>query len=127
MSDVDAYISKVDPKLRSQFEELRSLVKKALPGVPEAIKWNVPYYTFNGVGVASIAEYSRHVNLYLMYGAQISSTLLEGTGRGMRHVSVEPSADIDETEVIRILKEAGKLTAGRTPRSRHGKRNEPHV
>jgi len=119
VSEVDAYVAKVDPKLRVQFENLRSLVKRALPGVSETIKWNAPYYTLNGIGVASIAEYTRHVNLYLMQGAQISSPLLEGTGRGMRHVSVEPSVDIDETEVIRILKEAGSLTAGK-PKNRHG-------
>jgi hypothetical protein len=115
MSEVDSYISEVDPNLRSQFEKLRSLVKKALPGASESIKWSVPYYTLNGVAVASIAEYSKHVNLYLIQGAKLSSSLLEGTGKGMRHVSVETSSDIDETEILRLLWEAGKLTAA-TPR-----------
>jgi len=39
MPDVDDYISEIDPKLRSGFEKLRSLVKEALPGVDESIKW----------------------------------------------------------------------------------------
>ena len=38
MSDVDEYVSNVDPKLRRQFQRLRSIVKKALPGVSEAVK-----------------------------------------------------------------------------------------
>ena len=109
MPDVDAYVSKVDPKLREQFQKLRSIVKKALPDVYESVKWNVPYYSLNGVGVASIAEYSEHVNLYLMQGAQLSSDLLEGTGKGMRHITVRTLAEIREKEVTRLVREAGAL------------------
>jgi len=127
MSDVDEYLSKVDPKLRRQFQKLRSIVKKALPGVSEAVKWGVPYYSLHGVGVASIADYSEHVNLYLMQGAKLSSDLLEGTGKGMRHITVKTLAEIKENEFVRLLKEAGALG----PRARSGKmnmakkRNEP--
>jgi len=111
MSDVDEYLSKVDPKLRRQFQKLRSIVKKALPGVSEAVKWGVPYYSLHGVGVASIADYSGHVNLYLMQGAELSSDLLEGTGKGMRHVTVKTLAEIKETEITRLIREAGARTA----------------
>jgi hypothetical protein len=104
--------------LRGQFEKLRSLVKKALPGVSESMKWSVPYYTYEGIGVASIAEYSDHVNLYLMHGAQLPSKRLEGTGKGMHHITVEPSADIDEKEIMRLLREAGKLAAAGPHRGR---------
>ena len=118
MSDVDAYIAGIDPRLRGRFEELRSLVKKALPGVSESIKWGVSYYTHNGTGVASIAEYSDHVNLYLMQGAKLSSKLLEGTGKGMRHVTVEAKAHIDEKEINRLIREAGKLATAKPVKSR---------
>lgn len=116
--DVDQYVSKVDPRLRRQFEELRSIVKKALPGAVEAVKWGVPYYTLDGVGVASIADYANHVNLYLMQGAQLSSDLLEGTGKGMRHVSVKTTAGIREKELTRLLREAGALAAKGQPRKK---------
>ena len=120
MSDVDSYISRVDPKLRSQFQKLRLIIKKALPGVSESVKWGVPYYSLDGVGVASIADYSGHVNLYLMQGAELSSHLLEGTGKGMRHITVKTLAEVKETEFVRLLREAGGLAAGRSRRkSRH--------
>lgn len=120
MSDVDSYVSKVDPKLRSQFQRLRLIVKKALPGASESVKWGVPYYSLDGVGVASIADYSGHVNLYLMQGAELSSDLLEGTGKGMRHITVKTLAEIDEPEFMRLLREAGALAAGGPRRkSRH--------
>ena len=111
MSDVNEYVSKVDPKLRRQFQRLRSIVKKALPGVSEAVKWGIPYYSLDGVGVASIAEYSQHVNLYFLQGAKLSSDLLEGTGRGMRHITVKTLKDIKEGEFTRLLSQAGKLAA----------------
>lgn len=113
MSDVDAYISRVDPRLRAQFEKLRSLVKKGLPGASEAVKWHVPYYTYKGVGVASIAEYTDHVNLYLMQGAQLSSRLLEGTGKGMRHITVKASSKTNDAEILRLLRQAGGLAEAR--------------
>ena len=118
MSEVDSYVSGVDPKLRSRFEKLRSLVKMALPEASESIKWGAPYYALDGTGVASIAEYSEHVNLYLMQGARLSSALLKGTGRGMRHVTVKASAEVDEAEVVRLLREAGALASERPRKSR---------
>jgi hypothetical protein len=120
LSDVDSYVSKVDPKLRSQFQKLRLIVKEALPGVSESVKWGVPYYSLDGVGVASIADYSGHVNLYLMQGAELSSDLLEGTGKSMRHITVKTLAEIKETEFMRLLREAGGLAApGSRRKSRH--------
>jgi hypothetical protein len=123
MSEVDAYVSKVDPKLRRQFEKLRSIIKKALPGISEAVKWGVPYYSLDRVGVASIAEYSEHVNLYLLQGAKLSSDLLGGTGKGMRHITVKTLDDIQDAEFTRLLREAGALaTKGPIRRTESPKR-----
>ena len=87
-----------------------------MPGATETVKWGVPYYTLNGVGVASIAEYTEHVNLYLLQGAKLSSDLLEGTGKSTRHFAVKTTAELKETELLRLLREAGTLTAKRPPR-----------
>jgi hypothetical protein len=75
--------------------------------------------------VASIANYSGHVNLYLMQGAELSSDLLEGTGKGMRHITVKTLAEIKETEFIRLLREAGGLAAeGSRRKSRHATKDD---
>ncbi|HKT22688.1 MAG TPA: DUF1801 domain-containing protein [Nitrososphaerales archaeon] len=108
---VDEYIDKVDPKLRPQFARLASTVRKALPEAVEAVKWGVPYWAVNKVGVVSIAEYSQHINLYFLKGASLSSPLLEGTGTSMRHITVRTLADIDEREFVRLLEESGRLAA----------------
>lgn len=85
MSDVDDYVSKVDPKLRGQFAKLRLMIKKAMPNASESVKWGVPYYSLNGVGVASVAEYSQHVNLYFMQDAKLVwSAGRDGEGHASR-------------------------------------------
>ena len=53
-----------------------------------------------------------------MQGAKLSSKLLEGTGKGMRHVTVEAKAHIDEKEINRLIREAGKLATAKPVKSR---------
>lgn len=95
---VDEYIAKVDPKLRPQLAKLASTVRKALPEAAEAVRRGVPYWAVNKVGVVSIAEYRRHVNLYFLKGASLSSPPLEGTGTSMRRITARTLSDIDERE-----------------------------
>lgn len=122
MSDVERYVAGVDPKLRPQFEKLRSVVRSALPEASETVKWGVPHYSIGGAGVASIAEYSGHVNLYLIQGAKIRSNLLEGTGKGMRHVTVRTLDDVHEGELTGLLEQAGRMAA-EAPRPRKARRS----
>jgi hypothetical protein len=51
-----------------------------------------------------------------MQGAELSSDLLEGTGKGMRHVTVKTLAEIKETEITRLVREAGAHAAGSSGR-----------
>ena len=44
-------------------------------------------------------------------GAKLKSELLEGTGKGLRHIKVKTQEDIDETEFGRLLKDAAKLVS----------------
>ena len=71
----------------------------------------LPTYSIDGVGIVCIADYSRHINLCLFSEARLSSPLLEGTGRGMRHIKVRRTQDIREAEFARLLKAAAKLAA----------------
>ena len=58
--------------------------------------------------VALIGDYKKHINLYFFQGARLSSDLLEGTGKGMRHIKIVGDSDINSAEVSRLLKEAAK-------------------
>jgi hypothetical protein len=82
---------------------------RSLPDAQESIRMGIPNYSVKGENIAAIAEYTKHVNLYLYSGAKLSSKLLEGTGKGMRHIKVVISSDINEKEIRRVLKQAAAL------------------
>lgn len=110
MNEAEAYISKIeDPKLRSLAKKVRSIVKSALPGAVESIKMGIPNYSIDERGIACIADYTKHINLYFLQGARLSSERLEGTGKGMRHIKITKAEDIDEAEFSRLLKKAAKI------------------
>ena len=51
------------------------------------------------------------MNFGFFRGAELSSKLLEGTGKGLRHIKIKTGKDIDEAEIARLLKDAAKLEA----------------
>ncbi len=109
-SDVEKYISNIeDPKLRVLAGRVREVAKKALPGVTERIWMGIPNFSANGKNIACIADYSHHINLYFLQGAKLSSKLLEGTGKGMRHIKISSESDIKEAEIAKLLKQASRL------------------
>lgn len=49
-------------------EELRRLIKAAVPKAEEGISWNVPFYKYNGP-LAGFAVYKSHVSFGIATGA----------------------------------------------------------
>ena len=89
MTTVKGYIQNVkDPKLQKIMRRLTSMIRKSLPSADEFVKWGVPYYSIDGRGIISMAEYTKNVNLYFLSGAELDSKLVEGTGKGMRHIKI---------------------------------------
>jgi len=54
------------------------------------------------------------VDLFFFFGARLddSHRLLEGTGKGMRHVKLFPGVEIDETDIHELITCAVALDAG---------------
>jgi hypothetical protein len=109
MSSVDAYIANIDPSLRALAEDVRLITKTAVPDASESLKMGIPTFSLDGVNVAAIADYNHHINLYFFSGAKLTSKLLEGTGRSMRHIRIRTPSDIRQVEFVRLLKEAARL------------------
>lgn len=106
---VSAYIEKMDPNLKGIAKRLRTIISKAIPQAEERIWMGVPNYSIDGSAILSIADYSHHINLYFLFGAKLRSKLLEGRGKGMRHIKISTRKDIDEEEITRLAKEAVSL------------------
>lgn len=110
MTDVDEYIGAIEnPRLCSLTKKVRRVITKALPRALESVKMGIPNYSVDGKNIAAIADYGKHVNLYFFQGAQLSSDLLQGTGKGMRHIRIEKPQDIREAEFTRLLRKAARL------------------
>ena len=62
--DVDGYIANAPEAARPHLEELRDLVRSAIPNAEEGISWGVPFYKYNGP-VGGFAAYKRHISFGL--------------------------------------------------------------
>jgi len=105
--DVDAFVKKIEPGKRASVEALRKFVKKQAPGLQEAIKWgNITWIGTDNV--CWIIVYKDHVDFGFFKGAQLKDPkgLLEGTGKGLRHIKVYSPADIKQKEYNDLLKQA---------------------
>jgi hypothetical protein len=57
---------------------------------------------------AYVNAFKAHVNVGFFCGAEIADTerLLEGTGKFMRHVKLEPESDVDATALMKLIETA---------------------
>ena len=113
--DIERYILAQRPQYRLVLRLVRKLIKDALPGVEEELKWGQPCYGAGREKVACLYVIGDHVNLGFFRGAELDDPkgLLEGTGKGMRHVKIRIPSDIKRREIATALKQAAELAATR--------------
>ena len=109
---MDRYIAALPAKQRKIAIELRRMIGIAAPKSEEAVKWNYPWYIENGY-VCYISGQSGYVNLGFARGAELDDPkgLLEGAGKGMRHVKVHSLDELQDTEtrLKTMIRQAVKL------------------
>jgi hypothetical protein len=91
---------------------LRRIIRAAALGIEERISWGMPCY-FQNAMVCSIMSCKAHVNLQLIKGARLTDPrrLLQGTGKGMRHLKLGTSSQIPAAQVKRWIRETLVLNA----------------
>lgn len=106
---VDTYIESQDAGARDLARALRELIFRAAPGVRETFKWSRPCYELDS-RICSFQICARHISLCFDRGVHLDDpdALLEGTGKGMRHVKIR-YADGIPRGVARLV----RLAAGR--------------
>lgn len=92
---------------------LRELIREAAPEAAEVIKWSQPVYEVNGP-FCYFRAYKDHVNLGFFQGAELPDPqgLLEGTGKGMRHVKVRGPEAIRKEPLQALVRLAAHLCRG---------------
>ena len=104
---VASYIASQTAELRPILNAIRAFEREAAPTLAEGVRMDVPWYTGQD-GVLYVAAYSKHVNLGLLRGAELDDPdgLLEGTGKGLRHVKVRDAAVLRDPRLLSLVKRA---------------------
>jgi hypothetical protein len=112
----DDYLRDQTPKSQAIIRALRRFVKRAAPGLSEAVKWGNGCWIGEHGPVAYVYSAPGYVQLGFFRGAFLKDPqgLLEGKGRYVRHTKVRAASDIDETAFAALLRQALR---GTRPRS----------
>jgi hypothetical protein len=106
---VEEFVDRLDGPQKEIVEKIRAIVKGTLPQAIETVKWGQPVYVYKGKNIITIMVFEDHVNYGLFMGARLKSERLEGTGKGLRHVKVYETNDVDEKEFARLAGDASEL------------------
>ncbi|MFW9946547.1 MAG: DUF1801 domain-containing protein [Candidatus Odinarchaeota archaeon] len=100
--EVEEYMEKQNSLQKEICQKLRGIILNTFPDIKEEMKYGVPYYG----NKYYIVALKTHVNL----GFSIKNltkkeiSLLEGSGKIMRHLKVNSIEDIDEERILKLLK-----------------------
>src|SRR5262245_5465029 len=116
---IDGYVKKAG-KLESVTKAVRALVKRTVKGGEEYMNpWKIPSFDSNGP-LCCFMVGKEHVTFAFLRGAALPDPekLLEGTGKGVRHVKLRSLADVKKPGVKRLIAEAAKLNKKNPPSGR---------
>jgi hypothetical protein len=107
----EACVQRGNPVLKPVAEELRRLVKKAVPESSETINpWGIP--TFDSHGPFCLLMVGKnHVTFGFSRGTSLtdSAGLLEGTGKNLRHVKLKELEQVRDLNLRKLIMEAAEL------------------
>jgi hypothetical protein len=112
--DIEQVINRLDPKQKETTQNLRALIKTAVPEAVEVVRENKISYRLDGKDFVWISNYPGHgqVELEFFMGASLDSDLLRSRGveksENVRHVKVG-NFDKLKPELTRLLKAAAVL------------------
>jgi hypothetical protein len=107
------FLSRYDPSVRELLLGLRRTVLREIPSVSETVN-DVSYavtvgFTFSGrfkEAFCYLVAYSGHVNVGFPRGAELPDPdrRLQGTGKLHRHLRIEAPADLNDPELLRLIR-----------------------
>lgn len=107
---VQAYFDRMEPHLREIALTLRALVRSVDPDMTEHLKWGNPTYSKSGDVFWIYALAKDWVNIGFFKGAELiefdTRHLIQGTGKGIRHIKVHSEADIDRRYLSMLMRRA---------------------
>lgn len=109
---VAAYLKELPRPQRDIAKALHALTMRTVPDAVVQIKWGSPWYELDGENLAYITGVAGRINFGFPRGAELDSELLEGTGKGMRHIKVHSLVMVQPRKFATLLRQAAKLITG---------------
>ena len=107
--DIEELLKRLEPKQKETIQNLRGLIKSAVPETVEIVKHGSLTYKLDNKDFVWISRYRDHVDLEFFMGASLDSDLLKSRGKekseNIRHVAVSDFEKL-KPEITRLLKEA---------------------
>jgi len=113
----DDWFLSLKPPVRRLAEEAREVLRATAPSLREEIKWGMPWYSKEEY-VVCLMSTGKRVNLGFWRGVDLPDPkgLLEGSGKGMRHVKLPEVAAVRSVAVRQLIRAAVALdSAGKAP------------
>jgi hypothetical protein len=100
---VDEYIGKQKSPQKEICLQLRAIIFRAFPGIEEEMKWGVPTYAKGKFYLVALKD---HVNLgFSMEGfSEDEQKRFEGSGKTMKIIKVSSLKEIEENEIVDLMK-----------------------
>ena len=104
----DAYLADQTPKNKAIIRALRDFVKRAEPGLSEAVKWGNGCWVSKKGPVAYVYSATGYVQFGFFHGSPLNDPkgLLEGKGQYVRHIKVRDPSGIDKRAFAALLRQA---------------------
>jgi len=92
---------------KNPLEELRQLILASSTNIDEQFKWSRPVYSVNNL-FCYLHKSANHVTIGFHNGSHLDDPegLLEGEGKGMRHVKIRPAEKINSAGIKQLIKKA---------------------
>lgn len=62
--DVDEYIERFEPRVRTLLREMRATIRKAAPNATERISYKIPAFSVHGKILVWFGAFTSHIGLY---------------------------------------------------------------
>ena len=100
---VDEYIEKQKSPQKEICLKLRGLIFQTFPDIEEEMKWGVPTYAKGKYYLVALKD---QVNFgFSLEGlSKEEQRIFEGSGKTMRHIKISSLKEINEKEIVKLLK-----------------------
>jgi len=100
---VEEYISKQKSPKKEILQKVRKIIFKTLPKTKEEAKWGVIAFGGGKFYLAAMKE-RVHLGFSIKGLSKKEIELFEGSGKTMRHIKIDSLKEIDEKNIVKLLK-----------------------